>query len=76
MIVVDASVVVPALGPSAARPLAPEYGCKRTQIAAPALLDVEVSSAIRSLERSGEIPIATAQAGWRFWQDAYSEVHA
>ena len=65
MIVVDASVVVPALvsstgfGASAREVM----GVNVEQIAAPALLDVEVSSAIRRLERSGEIPTPTAEGG-------------
>lgn len=65
MIVVDASVVVPALisasgvGASAREVMA----VHASQLAAPALLDVEVSSAFRRLERSGEIPTATAEGG-------------
>ena len=65
MIVVDASVVVPALisssgvGASAREAMAVHV----PQLAAPALLDVEVSSAFRRLERSGEIPAATAEGG-------------
>ncbi len=65
MIVVDASAVVPALVSSAgfgasAREV---LGVHVAQLAAPALLDVEVSSAIRRLERSGEIPTTTAEGG-------------
>jgi predicted nucleic acid-binding protein len=65
MIVVDASVVVPALvsssglGASAREVMA----VQGAHLAAPALLDVEVSSAFRRLERSGEIPSATAEGG-------------
>lgn len=63
MIVIDASVVVPALVSSsgfgaAAREV---MGLYSAQLAAPALLDVEVSSAVRRLERTGEIPTVTAE---------------
>jgi predicted nucleic acid-binding protein len=65
MIVVDASVVVPALvsrsgvGASSREVMA----AHASRLAAPALLDVEVSSAFRRLERSGEIPASTAEGG-------------
>lgn len=65
MIVVDASVVVPALvstsgvGASARELMAVHL----EHVAAPALLDVEVSSALRRLERSGDLPSATAEGG-------------
>jgi predicted nucleic acid-binding protein len=65
MIVVDASVVVPALisssgvGASSREVMAAHV----SQLAAPALLDVEVTSAFWRLERSGEIPTATAEGG-------------
>lgn len=65
MIVVDASVVVPALvsssglGASAREVMTVQV----PHLAAPALLDVEVSSAVRRLERSGEIPSVTAESG-------------
>ena len=65
MIVVDASIVVPGLVSSSgvgasARELMSAHAA---QLVAPALIDVEVCSALRGLERSGEIPPSTAEGG-------------
>ncbi len=65
MIVVDASLVVAALvsssgvGASARE----EMSAHASQLVAPALMDVEVCSALRRLERAGEIPRSTALGG-------------
>lgn len=56
MIVVDASVAVEAVGGSSERNLAATHRIMQEAAIAPHLLDLEVASALRSLERRGELP--------------------
>lgn len=68
MAVLDASTVVDALGRGDRHVLAVLRG--RTQLDAPHLLDVEVVSALRRLERAGEL----GEVGARLARDALLEL--
>lgn len=56
ILVVDASVVVDLLARFRAQPLEALLWANDTHLAAPELLDVEVLSALRKLDRAGAIP--------------------
>ncbi|MBS0590739.1 MAG: type II toxin-antitoxin system VapC family toxin, partial [Proteobacteria bacterium] len=56
ILVVDASVVVDVLARFRAQPLEALLWANDTHLAAPELLDVEVLSALRKLDRAGAIP--------------------